>query len=99
MGSNAGVEPASMVVVAHEGGVLDHVGGVVCSGADLPSDPDLLQGHHHGPDSPLSAVPFGKQVPKLQTQQHSLAVQPGSVSTLNRCPNCRHSSSTSILCT
>ena len=70
MCSNAGIEPASVVVVAHEGCMLDHVCGVVCSGADLPSDPDLLEGHHHGPDGALTAVPFGKQVPKLQTQQH-----------------------------
>lgn len=65
MCSNARVKPACVVVVAHEGFMLNHVGRVVHRGSDLSSDLDLLQRHHHGPDGAFTAVPLGKQVPKL----------------------------------
>lgn len=65
MCSNAGVQPAGVVVVAHEHLMLDHVSGVVHSGADFTPDLDLLQGHHHGPDCALTRLALGKKVPKL----------------------------------
>ena len=62
---NTRVQPARVMVVAHEGLVLDHVSGVVHSRADLASDLDLLECHNHGPDGAFSHVALGKQVPKL----------------------------------
>ena len=66
-GSYAGVQPAGVVVVASEGLMLDHVSGVIHTGTDLAPDLDLLQSHHHGPDSALTPVPLCKQVPKLHS--------------------------------
>ena len=71
MGSYAGVQPAGVMVVASKGLVLDHVGGVIHAGADLAPDLDLLQSHHHGPDSTLTPVPLCKQVPKLHSHTHA----------------------------
>ena len=70
MGSYAGVQPAGVVVVAGEGLMLDHVGGVIHAGADLAPDLNLLQSYHHGPDGSLAAVALGKQVPKLHSHTH-----------------------------
>ncbi len=77
MGSYAGVQPAGVVVVAGEGLVLDHVGGVIHAGADLAPDLDLLQSHHHGPDSTLTPIALCKQVPKLHSHTwHSHSCPP-----------------------
>lgn len=53
------------MVVAHEGFMLNHIGGVVHGGPDLSSDLDLLQCHDQGPDGALTCRPLGKQMPKL----------------------------------
>ena len=71
MGSYAGVQPAGVVVVAHEDLMLNHVGGVIHAGADFAPDLDLLQSHHHGPDGALTPVALGKQVPKLHSHTHA----------------------------
>ncbi len=70
MGSYAGVKPAGVVVVAGESFMPDHVGGIIHTGADLAPDLDLLQSHHHGPDSTLTPVALCKQVPKLHSHTH-----------------------------
>ena len=70
MCSNTGVKPAGVVVVAQEGLMLNHVSGVVHSGADFTPDFDLLQGHHHCPDGALPAGTLGKQVPKLHSSTY-----------------------------
>lgn len=66
MCSNAGVQPASVVLIAYKGFMLDHLGGVVHSGPDLPSNLGLPEGNHHSPDGRLSRLPSRKQMPKLQ---------------------------------
>ena len=73
MRSNAGVQPASMVVVPCEDFVLNHICHIVHSGADLPPYLDLLQCNHHCSDGALSAVTLGKEVPKLHREiRHKL---------------------------
>ena len=71
MGSYAGVQPAGVVVVASEGLMLDHVGGIIHTGADLAPNLDLLQSYHHGPDSALTAIALCKQVPKLHSHTYA----------------------------
>lgn len=69
MGSDPGVQPAGVEVVAHKVWAGEHVQGVVHVGADLPADDDVTQGHHHRTDGSLPGLALGKQVPKLWAKQ------------------------------
>ena len=65
VGGDAGIQPASVDVVAHKVWRLDHLHAVVHCGSDLTPDFDLFQRHHHCPDGSFTSVSLGKEVPKL----------------------------------
>ena len=73
MCSYARVQPACVMVIAHENVVLDHISDVVHSGADFAPDLDLLEGYHHSPNGTLTAGALRKQVPKLHRQRPNLS--------------------------